>query len=332
MNSIEQKIGEFEKRNQEIKKKLETWSTVSLFCEERYNPFDTEFFENMISLVILGVILFLNYQVFNFIGFSASIGFDLLKLFVLSLIVYFVLFVPFGIYANKKYNYYSELYKNFNDEVNIAIDDYYNEKCAEAGIQDGFLYFNNGLAVGGMGSIVYAKLPTNYGRMKFYFRDNFCDKEHLKYKTEGLLKDNPGKYFLNENIASLEFNHHFWVLADSKTKHESLAYLSPATQLNLLKKCISYEFTGFIDLREDRDTKKLFEIYDDQLIVNLDYKIAEGGHLHVDLPDYSEFANKDIRHTFEMVDKYCETFPPVALEIATIFDEKIGFLRGNAYC
>ena len=29
------------------------------------------------------------------------------------------------------------------------------------------------------------------------------------------------------------------------------------------------------------------------------------------------------------VDRFCETFPQVALETAIMVDEKIGFLRGN---
>ena len=327
MNDVEQKICEFEKRNKEIEKKIDKWEMLYLIFKSRCSIFVTTF-DYIIDFLIFGAMLWGNKAILSLFGIPSGFLSSWLPTFV----IYLICFLPFANYAEKKMDYYEKLHKDLNTEVNGAIEDYYDKRCSESGIQDGFIYFTNGIAVGGKGSMVYAKLPANYGRMKFYFKDHLCDKKHLEYKTQGLLNSNPGKQFLNENIASLEFNDNIWVLADKGTKHESLAYLSPATQLNILKKCRSYEFTGFIGLDIDYDTRKLFEIYDDQLILHLDYKHAKGGYLSVDITSDNEFAHKDIRNAFKMIDDYCETFPPIALEIATIFDQKVGFLRGNAYC
>ena len=325
--NVEQKICEFEKRNKEIEKKIDKWETLYLIFKSRCCIFVT-IFDYIIDFLIFGAMLWGNKAILSLFGIPSGFLSSWLPTFV----IYLICFLPFANYAEKKMDYYENLHKDLNTEVNDTIDDYYDKRCAEAGIQNGFIYFTNGIAVGGKGSAIYAKLPANYGRMKIFYKEHFCDKKNLEYKTQELLNSNPGKQFLNENIASLEFNDNFMILADKETKRESLAYLSPATQLNLIKKCHCEEFRSFVSVGWECGNTKIFEICDDQLILNLRYKSAEGGHVQVDLINDNLWTTKDIRKAFNMIDLYCETFPPIALEIATIFDEKVGFLRGNAYC
>lgn len=328
MEHLDRKIRTYEEKQHRFTSKKDTWHTVWSFCDNRCQLIYREdgFFFNLIHTLI-------NFAILIGMGFVTSLFMMnvTFMIFVLPIILYFVLFFFGKILGDKKYDFYTKQLKELAEEVNGELHQYYKTRCAEEGFPEGYIFFDNGIGVGCGGSRVQLQLAKNYGRMTLYVKD----KDFRQHVPEEIIMDmvgnNSGKVLLNDKIPAIEFNKDFWVVADAGTERNCLAYFSPAMQLKLIQKGGPSYFEGiiwnFVKVQYENGIDSVFYIVDDQLVVDIEYKHAEGGYHPVEFNEI--WGSKNIRDSFNAVDRFCETFPGVALETAMVFDEKVGFLRGN---
>ena len=328
MEHLDQKIKAYEEKQHRFTSKKDMWHTIWSFCDNRCKFIYREdsFFFNLIhTLLNIAIMIGIGYLT---AAFMQELTF---MIFILPVILYFALFFFGKILGSKKYDFYTNQLKDLAEEVNSDLDQYYQARCTEAGFPEGYLFFNNGIIVGAGGSRVQLQLAKNYGRMTLYMKDKDFRYSVPEELIMNMIGDNSGKVLLNDLIPAIAFNENFWVVAEAGTERNCLAYFSPAMQLNLIKKGGPSYFEGiiwdFVKMTLEHGVYSVFSIVDDQLVVDIEYKHAEGGYHPVEFNEI--WGSKNIRASFNAVDRFCETFPDVALETAQIFDDKVGFLRGN---
>ena len=313
MENVEMKIRHYEKRQKFLTKKKKKWDNMNLIFYG-LNSFHVSWY------------LFLALAVSSLIWkFSEGYIF-------MVMIIYKVVLFPARKLAEKKVARYTKRLKELTEEVNETLTSYYNDRRAECGFPNGVLLFTNGIGVCQHGTRVMVELPKNYGRMRVYIKDGMYLNHIEEEKIMNMVGKGTGKVLLNERIPSVDFNKAFWVVADAGTERDCLAYLSPSMQLNLIKgggpTYKDSTLWGFATMRLEGNHYSMLTIIDNYLYLDVSYKQAEGGLYPVDFLNEMK-GSKDIRGSFMAVDRFCETFPQVALETAIMVDEKIGFLRGN---
>ena len=319
MNEAYKKAEEFDKEYKYLKNKWVKWISLEDFSGSAVNPFFgcLDILDFMVLVKAIIIVIVLGALTFAFesilcISFTAAL--------ITSAILYFIPFTVFHIVSKIKVkNYWGKL-SGLKENVKSLQGEYFDKRCKESNIFDGYIYFTNGVAVGGCGSIIEVNLERDCGNMQVFSKGPGFDNDikEVMYKNFKELKN---KTLLNDSIASLEFNEKFCIIAEKGTERNCLTYLSPAMQLNLLKQKTFYTF-----LKRSSD-HSLFTIKNNYLIAETNHITAPYGYIFYDI--CGDYCSHSAVELLEAVDRYCEVFPRIAYDVIAEFEEKAGFLGGS---
>ncbi|MBQ2755493.1 MAG: hypothetical protein IJF27_02345 [Oscillospiraceae bacterium] len=321
MENIYQKASAFDKNKNKTYSEWIRWVGVEDDLESACNPFSgvkgavmVLFFVGLLTAAFFFVLRAL----FGEIEFWVAL--------VAAAVIYWGAVIPLlPVVKNKTDGYYKQLLE-IEKEGNKNLFDYWNAALKEMDVTgDGYMCFNNGIAVGPGGHDICVFLGKNYGKMKLWSCGPGFERDIKKVKYDNF-KQRKDKVLLNKQISSEEFNQNFYVVADKGTEDNCLEYLSPERQLNMVNGKKFYKFVN-----RSYDDNHLFEIYGDKLFMKVNHEGAYGGccGYRVFPNDGLELEASSLTSDLKRVDLYRETFPKVALQIATVFDEYAGFLRGS---
>ena len=319
MNETYRKAEEIDKRYDYLSKKWRKWVAIEDFASNAMNPFiDFDILFGFIvffkALLILGALIAIT------AAFEAIPGLEFPTTFIAAAVFYYSSFIALKITARIKSDIYWKKLWNLKPEVKALQDEYFERRCKESNIFDGYIYFTNGMAVGGCGSIIAVDLERDCGSMQVFSKGIGFEND-IKEVMHRNFKERRDRILLNDSIASLEFNEKFCVVAEKGTERNCLAYLSPAMQLSLLRKDVIYSY-----LRRGTD-HSLFTIKGNTFSANINHETAPSGYIAYEI--LSDIVSHSAVEVISAVDRYCEAFPKIAFDVIAEFDEKAAFLGGS---
>ena len=319
MNEAYKKAEEFDKEYKYLKKKWEKWLSLEDFSGSAVNPFFEclGIFDFMILIKAILILLVLGALT---VAFVSIFGISFTAALIIAAILYFIPFTVFHIVSKIKVENYWKKLSALKENVKSLQNEYFDKRCKESNIFDGYIYFTNGIAVGGRGSIIEVNLERDCGNMQV-FRKSYDFGNYEKEIMNNNFKKGKNKMLLNDSIASLEFNENFCVIAEKGTERNCLTYLSPAMQLNLIQKSDIYSF-----LKKSSD-HSLFTIKNNYLIAETKHVTAPYGYIAYDIS--GNCCSHSAVELLEAIDQYCEIFPKIAYEVIEEFEEKVSFLGGS---